>query len=585
MKQKSNFFRNISLILELITRRDKWILFGLLIATFVLTFVETFGVSVIMPFITLATNPDLILKNRVSTFIYHLLGFHSTNAFMITFSVLLVLFYVFRALYNTAYTYLINRFLLRKSHYFSYSIFCKTIRQDYEEFSKKNLDVIRKNIGQETRNASQFLSSFLNIFAEINIILLLYVLLLVVSWKMTLVLTSLLAVNIFLLVNGLGKVLDRQGSERSKTEASFMKMISQILGNFKIVKLRAKEEENFKVFEQISLKQINIQMKYQTINTLPRNILEMVGFCVLVACVGYILYSYGNASAVLPIVSMYALALYRILPSITKILGHYNTMVFLGKSVEQVYAVLQEEEDIFEGDEQIDFKDKIELRGVAFAYPEKKEVISDYSLEIKHGERVAFVGKSGVGKSTLVDLIIGILKPKRGEIFVDGVKIDDSNIKSWRRKIGYIPQNIYLFDGSVGENIAFGSKMDKARLTKVAKMARIYDFLEENDGFDTQVGDGGNALSGGQKQRIGIARALYHDPDVLVLDEATSALDTDTESAIMDEIYQIAEDKTLLVIAHRLSTIERCDRRIVMEKPQKSALEEEKQAENLEQEK
>ena len=585
MKQKSNFFRNISLILELITRRDKWILFGLLIATFVLTFVETFGVSVIMPFITLATNPDLILKNRVSTFIYHLLGFHSTNAFMITFSVLLVLFYIFRALYNTAYTYLINRFLLRKSHYFSYSIFCKTIRQDYEEFSKKNLDVIRKNIGQETRNASQFLSSFLNIFAEISIILLLYVLLLVVSWKMTLVLTSLLAVNIFLLVNGLGKVLDRQGSERSKTEASFMKMISQILGNFKIVKLRAKEEENFKVFEQISLKQINIQMKYQTINTLPRNILEMVGFCVLVACVGYILYSYGNASAVLPIVSMYALALYRILPSITKILGHYNTMVFLGKSVEQVYAVLQEEEDIFEGDEQIDFKDKIELRGVAFAYPEKKEVISDYSLEIRHGERVAFVGKSGVGKSTLVDLIIGILKPKRGEIFVDGVKIDDSNIKSWRRKIGYIPQNIYLFDGSVGENIAFGSKMDKARLTKVAKMARIYDFLEENDGFDTQVGDGGNALSGGQKQRIGIARALYHDPDVLVLDEATSALDTDTESAIMDEIYQIAEDKTLLVIAHRLSTIERCDRRIVMEKPQKSALEEEKQAENLEQEK
>ena len=585
MKQKSNFFRNISLILALITRRDKWILFGLLIATFVLTFVETFGVSVIMPFITLATNPDLILQHRVPASVYDLLGFKSTNAFMITFSVLLVLFYIFRALYNTAYTYLLNRFLLRKSHYFSYSIFCKTIRQDYESFAKKNLDVIRKNIGQETRNASQFLSSFLNIFAEINIILLLYVLLLVVSWKMTLVLTFLLSINVFLLISGVGKVLDRQGSERSKTEASFMKIISQILGNFKIVKLRAKEKEDFEVFERISLKQARVQMIYQTINTLPRNVLEMVGFCVLVACVGYILYSYGNASAVLPIVSMYALALYRILPSITKILGYYNTMVFLGKSVEQVYAVLQEEEDIFEGDEQIDFRDKIELRGVAFAYPEKKEVISDYSLEIKHGERVAFVGKSGVGKSTLVDLIIGILKPKRGEIFVDGVKIDDSNIKSWRRKIGYIPQNIYLFDGSVGENIAFGSKMDKARLTKVAKMARIYDFLEENDGFDTQVGDGGNALSGGQKQRIGIARALYHDPDVLVLDEATSALDTDTESAIMDEIYQIAEDKTLLVIAHRLSTIERCDRRIVMEKPQKSALEEEKQAENLEQEK
>ncbi|RDU73270.1 multidrug transporter [Helicobacter anseris] len=562
MKQ-NNFLKNISLILSLITRRDRVILLGLLLATFLLTFIETFGVSIIMPFITLATNPDLIFNHKVSSFVYHYFHFKSTNQFMITFSILLICFYIFRAFYNIAYTYSLNRFVAKKYHYFSYSVFCKTIRQDYEKFSKKNLDVIRKNIVQESSNASHFLSSFLNIFSEISIMLLLYSLLLIISWKMTLVLTCLLALNVFLIIKGIGRVVGKQGEERSKTEGSFFKMLSQTLGNFKIVKLRAREEENFKVFEQLSLKRSRVQVLFQTFNSLPRNILETVGFCILVACVGYILFAYGNASAVLPIVSMYALALYRILPSVTKILDHYNTMIFMGKSVEQIYEALQEDEPQ-EGNEKIDFQKNILLRDIAFAYPDKKEVFSDFNLEIKKGEKIAFVGKSGAGKSTLIDLIIGILKPKRGKIYIDGIELNDNNIKSWRQKIGYIPQNIYLFDGSVGENIAFGSKMDKARLTEVAKMAKIYDFLQENEGFDTQVGDGGNSLSGGQRQRVGIARALYHNPDILVLDEATSALDVQTESAIMDEIYQIAKDKTLLVIAHRLSTVERCDRKIEM---------------------
>lgn len=563
MKQNkdNSFLKNISLILSLITRRDRVIMLGLLFATLFLTLIETFGVSIIMPFITLATNPDLILQHKASASIFNFFGFKNTNQFMIIFSIFLVGFYVFRAFYNIAYTYSLNRFVSRKYHYFSYEIFCKTIRQDYEKFSKKNLDVIRKNIVQESSNASCFLSSFLNIFSEISIMLLLYVLLLYISWKMTLVLTFLLLLNILLITKGVGKIIGKQGTERSKTEGAFFKTLSQTLSNFKIVKLRAKEEDDFRVFEQISLKRSRVQILFQTFNSLPRNILETVGFCMLVSCVGYILYSYGNASAVLPIVSMYALALYRILPSITKILDHYNMMIFMGKSVEQIYDALQEKE-LQEGDEPIEFNEKVVLKDIVFAYPEKKEIFTGFNLEIKKGEKVAFVGKSGAGKSTLIDLIIGILKPKGGEIIIDNTRLDNSNIKSWRRKIGYIPQSIYLFDGSVGENIAFGSKIDEKRLTEVTKMAKIYDFLQENEGFNTQVGDGGNNLSGGQKQRIGIARALYHNPDILVLDEATSALDTDTESQIMDEIYQISKDKTLLVIAHRLSTIERCDKKI-----------------------
>ena len=562
--QKTNsFFKNVSLMLTLITKRDKAILFVLFLATLLSTLIETFGVSVIMPFITLATNPDLILNQRVASKIYYFFDFKSTNHFMICFAFILIGFYIFRACYTVAYAYFINRFVYRKYHFFSYSIFCKVVKSDYEKFAKRNQDIIRKDIVSESMNASSFLSNFLGIFAEVSTMLLLYAILLKISWKMTLVLTFILCVNVILIIKSVGKVAGRQGEKRSKADEEFFKILSQTLGNFKIVKLHANEEENFRIFEQALLKKTRAQTLFSTIGTLPRSTLETVGFCVLVACVGYILFAYGSASAVLPIISMYALALYRILPSVTKVLDSYNTMIFMGKSVEQVYNAMKEDNND-EGNDPIEFNKKIQLKDISFGYHQGKNVLSHFNLEIQKGEKVAFVGRSGAGKSTLIDLIIGILKPKSGEIYIDDQKISSHNIKSWRKKIGYIPQSIYLFDGTVGENIAFGSKIDKKRLTQVTKMAKIYDFLQEHKGFDTMVGDGGNLLSGGQKQRIGIARALYHDPDILVLDEATSALDTQTESAIMDEIYQIAKDKTLLVIAHRLSTIERCDRKITV---------------------
>ena len=187
---------------------------------------------------------------------------------------------------------------------------------------------------------------------------------------------------------------------------------------------------------------------------------------------------------------------------------------------------------------------------------EHKEMVAN----LKKGDKIAFIGESGAGKSTMIDLIIGIYKPQRGEIRIDDILLDNHNLRSWRKKIGYIPQNIFLFDGSVAENIALGEKIDENRVIECCKRANIWEFLRENDGIHTRVCDNGIKLSGGQRQRIAIARALYDNPEILVLDEATSALDSQTEERIMEEIYNIAKDKTLLVIAHRLSTIERCER-------------------------
>ena len=206
------------------------------------------------------------------------------------------------------------------------------------------------------------------------------------------------------------------------------------------------------------------------------------------------------------------------------------------------------------------YSKKITIENLSFEYEESIPILKDINIEIKKGSKIAFIGESGSGKSTLVDIIIGLYKPQNGSIKSDNKILDNLNIKSWRSKVGYIPQSVYLFDGTVGENVAFGSKYDKEKIDEVLKKAKIYDFLNTKLGQDTLVGEGGILLSGGQKQRIAIARALYIDPEILVLDEATSALDDKTEKKIMNEIYDVSSDKTLIIIAHRLTTLERCEK-------------------------
>ena len=288
----------------------------------------------------------------------------------------------------------------------------------------------------------------------------------------------------------------------------------------------------------------------------------------------YVIFVYHDPAFIIPIVSVYALALYRFLPSINKVLASYNQIIFNKASVGKLYEYLKTKPEIL-GNESISFGNKIELKNLTFYYNEpvchpelvsgsldnknSKLILDKTNLTIYKGQRVAFVGPSGSGKSTLADLIMGILRVCDGQILIDGQILTYDNLRDWRSKIGYIPQQIYLFDGTVAENVVFGRVYDEQKLIHVLEKSNIYDFLFAQEGLHTMVGEAGIKLSGGQKQRIAIARALYGDPEMLVLDEATSALDSKTEDLIMNEIYKVNEDKTLIVIAHRLTTIEKCD--------------------------
>ncbi len=550
-------------LLAITTRQEKKNFIILIFMSIVLSIIETVGISAIMPFITLASDPSKIVSNKYSKMVYDFFEFSTTTNFMIFFGLFLIGFYIFRATYSMLYNYILNKFAFGRFHAFAFRLFKNYTNLPYKRFVKRNSAELIKTIVNEASNLSFYMQSLLLIFSEFFTVVLLYALLLLMDWKMTLVLTILLGAKVLFLLFFLKRRIEKEGLKRSIMQSKFYKILNETFGNFKIIKLIQNEEKLYSEFSNISYGYAKANIVSNTLSQLPRLSLETIGFGVLIGIVVYVLFQYNDANFVLPIISMYALALYRILPALNRILSNYNTILFLSNSLDIVYSDLSYTPQT-EGKDFIDFKNKIELTNVSFEYNKNKKVLENINIIINKGDKVAFVGESGSGKSTLVDLIIGLYKPLSGEIVIDDKKLTSDNVKSYRSKVGYIPQSIYLFDGTVGENVAFGYKYDKEKIMEVLKKANIYDFLSSKEGIDTLVGDGGIQLSGGQKQRIGIARALYSDPEILVLDEATSALDNETEAKIMDEIYETSQDKTLLIIAHRLSTIERCDRKIML---------------------
>ncbi|ERJ29820.1 ABC transporter ATP-binding protein [Campylobacter concisus] len=554
---------NLKKLLAITTRQEKKNFIILIFMSIFLSIIETVGISAIMPFITLASDPSKIVSNKYSKMVYDFFEFSTTTNFMIFFGLFLISFYIFRAIYSIFYNYILNKFAFGRFHAFAFRLFKNYTNLPYKRFVKRNSAELIKTIVNEASNLSFYMQSLLLMFSEFFTVVLLYALLLLMDWKMTLVLTILLGAKVLFLLFFLKKRIEKEGTRRSTMQSKFYKILNETFGNFKIIKLIQNEEKLYSEFLSTSHGYAKANIVSNTLNQLPRLSLETIGFSVLIGIVVYVLFQYNDANFVLPIISMYALALYRILPALNRILSNYNTLLFLSNSLDIVYSDLSYTPQT-EGKDFIDFKNKIELTNVSFEYNKNKKVLENINIIINKGDKVAFVGESGSGKSTLVDLIIGLYKPLSGEIVIDDKKLTSDNVKSYRSKVGYIPQSIYLFDGTVGENVAFGYEYDKEKIMEVLKKANIYDFLSSKEGIDTLVGDGGIQLSGGQKQRIGIARALYSDPEILVLDEATSALDNETEAKIMDEIYETSQDKTLLIIAHRLSTIERCDRKIML---------------------
>jgi ATP-binding cassette subfamily B protein/ATP-binding cassette subfamily C protein len=548
---------------QLLDKRRKLFLIILFFMAVVLSLIETAGVSIVMPFISVASNPDVINSGRYK-FFYDLLGFTDTTRFILFFGMAIIIFYFFRSIYNIFYSYIMNRFSLGTYRYFASRLFKTYLALPYKVYIQKNPSLMSQMIVSESNNLSNLLLNALQIFSESFTVLLLYCFMVLVNWQITLVLTLILILIVFIVFTTLIRASKKLGEKRYEANVKLSRTIWETFNNFKFIKLKGNEAEMYETFYDSTSKISRASVLSTTLGSIPKNILENLGFSLLIAAVCYILWRYNSAAMVIPVISMYALALYRMLPAINRILGYFNSIAYLQRSLHKIHEDLNLETE-HEGSVPIAFRKSVRGEKLWFGYLQGDDVIKDASLEITIGEKVAVTGESGSGKTTLVDILIGIYRPLKGNLYVDDILINSDNIRSWRSKIGYIPQSIYLFDGTVAENVAFGSAHDDEKIIQVLKKAKIWDFLEARDGINTRVGERGIQLSGGQKQRIGIARALYNDPEVLVLDEATSSLDDATEAEIMNEIYDVSGNKTLIIIAHRLSTVERCDRRIRIE--------------------
>lgn len=546
-------------IFFILSKEDKKFLFSLLLFSVFISFIESFAISLVMPFITLASDFSYFDKNK---YLIQLKDYLALPVFeiIVYFGVVLIVFYVLRALLNSYYFHLLARFSKGRYHAIAYKVFAKFLNTDYENFTQKNQSEILKSITGEVYNLSTMISSFLLMMSEIFVVLLLYTLMLLVNYKITLFLSLFMIINAFILIKVLSPIVKKAGLKREEAMKNFFEILNTNLNNFKLIKLKTKEDGVLNLFKTQSEIFARANITNESVSAMPRIYLEGVGFCVLVFIVVFLVFkNQSDISGILATISIFVLALYRLMPSANRIITSYHDLLYYRSSLDIIYQILKQKEESL-GEEKINFEKELRLENLTFGYKDKKNLFTCLNLSIKKGEKIAFIGESGCGKSTLVDIIIGLLSPREGRVLLDENELNMKNVKNYRQKIGYIPQNIYLFNDSIAKNISFGDEVDEEKLQRVIKQANLEHFVKNlPQGVQTKVGDGGSNLSGGQKQRIAIARALYLDPEILVLDEATSALDTESEAKIMDEIYKISKDKTMIIIAHRLSTITRCD--------------------------
>jgi len=557
MKSLINMFNEVKLILN---KEDYKSLLMLLILTIFVSLVEIIGIAAVIPFLSLALNPDLVFENEYYLILYNLFSFNSPISFIISIGAFLVFFYLLRGALNVFYNYRVAKFHYIKYQQLSTDLFKKYLNISYLDYTKLNSSYLIKSIVVEAQEFTALLEAMILVFSELLIFIAVLILFFVVDAKTTAILLSFLSIMAFLIGKNIFPIIKKQGSIRSKNQELFFESVNRSLNNFKLFKFDKNKNHTIEAFYNYSRNFSKSNIISSTLNGIPRHLMEGLAFSVVVGLTVLILLSGKDIQGSLNIelLLLYVLGLYRLMPSINRILSGYNSMLFHSSSLPIIHNSLKYTEEDLKVTS-LSFKSNIKLENVNFNYQDTT-TLQNINITINKGSKVAFIGDSGSGKTTLVDIIIGLIKPASGKVMVDGESLANSNTLAWRYKVGYVPQDIYLFDGTIGENVAFSKNYNSKQVEEALQKAKVFDVVKERGGIDANVGDRGVFFSGGQKQRIGIARALYNSPEVLVFDEATSALDEKTEKEIMNEIYQITENITILIISHKLKMVQGCNK-------------------------
>ena len=545
-----------------------------IVYTFILILIgsaaELIGVAIVLPIVDIAMGTEAVETNKMALIITGFIGSDDKNTILLWMAGITVVIYLIKDIY----LYLMYRYVFRFSanikRHMATRLMKAYLKQPYSYFLKRNTSELIRSVNLDSAQLYEIVNNCMLVASYGLTSLGIVIYLSITNLVLTLVVAGLLAMCALLILLVLQKHFRRYGRENQRLSGYLIRYLQQSFEGIKEIKLLGAEEYFIKNYNETYSKQADISVGYSTNNLIPKYIIEVV-------CIGGILGYLAvnvlvnpNYMEVMPQLAIFCLAAFKLLPSVNAMSTYINTIIYHKASIDLVYHDIKEADELersFENnsdsDGEISFEKEICVKDVCFNYDSSDKVIlKNGNIVIPKGHSVAFVGASGGGKTTTADIILSLLSPVSGSIMVDGHDIKE-NILGWRKKIGYIPQAIYLTDDSIRENVAFGiedNDIDDDEVWRALRQAQLEDFvLELKDGIDTKVGERGVRISGGQRQRIGIARALYRNPEILVFDEATSALDNETEKEVMRAIESLQGTKTIIMIAHRLSTIENCD--------------------------
>ena len=560
-------FKNILFLLSFTERRN---LIWLLIMMLMMAFMDTLGVASVFPFIAVLTNPMIIETNLFLNKIFQvseIFGVENNQQFFLLLGIFVFLIIVISLVVKVSTSYLQIRFTSMLEYSIGKRLMEKYLNQPYSWFLSHNSNDLIKNILSEVHQIIEVaIYPMAELIAKGMVAIALLGLLFLTDIKLALLISFSIGGIYGSIYYFLRNFITKIGEERLKNNLLRYRVVSQAFGSIKDVKVRGSEEVHTKFFSNSSYTYAkSISLAHMT-SQLPRYILEGIAFAGIMLLLLYMISQKGSMNNALPIISLYIFAGYRLMPSMQQVYSSFTHLRYIGSSIDNLVNEIKNLKayNLSQDKSILQLNKKITLNNIYYNYPDTPHsTLEDINISISAKSTIGFVGPSGSGKSTTIDIILGLLEPQKGTLEVDGKVITGDNLRSWQRTIGYVPQQIYLIDDTIAANIAFGldeKEIKQDWVEKACRNANLEEFINElPKKYNTIIGEGGIRLSGGQRQRIGIARALYHNPRVLVLDEATSALDNETEQAVMNAVNNLGKDITIILIAHRLNTVENCD--------------------------
>lgn len=550
----------------------------LLLLMFVAAAMEVAGLSMIPAFVAIIANPQRVMQIEWLQSVFTALDITNERDLLLWGSLALVGIFIIKSAYIITFNYFEAHFIYRRNYSVNHRLMRSYMQAPYIFHLQRNTAELLRNIAQEINVLiNNVITNLLKMTREVVMALSILIFLFVMEPLITLVIISLsvLGAGTFILFNK--KKMKEYGRKDQECRKQMIKALNQGLGGIKDARVLNREEELIEKFRVQAYKSSRLKAYLRFIQQVPRPVVETTAVLGMLLVAGLLVWQNRPMSAIIPVLALFAIATVRMMPSIQQIVTMYTNLRYNLVSIDPIYDDLKELESHntqFNEDRKqkdtLNFENEIRINNLSYHYPGSDEqAIDGLSITIEKGEAVAFVGSSGAGKTTIVDIILGLFEPVEGEIYVDGTNIQD-NLSAWQQNVGYIPQTIYLADETLRANVAFGlpeAEIEDSKVMEAIKLAQLETLLKRlPDGLDTVIGENGTRLSGGQRQRLGIARALYHNPKVLVMDEATSALDNITEKQIISAIESLKEDHTLIMIAHRLTTVKNCDKLYFMEK-------------------